>query len=53
MKGFIIALLVVVLGISIFVLLWPAILATIGAVIGFYSFKKLLESKSVGEKNPI
>ncbi|STY34088.1 Uncharacterised protein [Listeria fleischmannii subsp. coloradonensis] len=50
MRGIIIAILVVILIGLILTILWPAIMATLGAVLGFYSLKKLLETKSVGEK---
>lgn len=50
MKGFIIALLVIILAVLLLTILWPAIIATVGAVLGFYSYNKLRESNSVGEK---
>ncbi|WP_239256939.1 hypothetical protein [Listeria ilorinensis] len=50
MRGILIAILVVLLIALILTILWPAIMATIGAVIGFWSLKKLLEVRTTGEK---
>ncbi|EFS00720.1 lmo0954 family membrane protein [Listeria seeligeri] len=50
MRAILIGVLVVLLIAMILIVLWPAIMATIGAILGFWSLKKLLEAKSLGEK---
>ncbi|EKK9115802.1 hypothetical protein PS277_000739 [Listeria innocua] len=50
MRAILIGVLIVLLLAMILIVLWPAIMATIGAVLGFWSLKKLLEARSVGEK---
>ncbi|MBC2249042.1 hypothetical protein HCB49_03390 [Listeria sp. FSL L7-0123] len=50
MRAIFIGVLIVLLIAMILIVLWPAIMATIGAVLGFWSLKKLLEAKSVSEK---
>ncbi|MBC2329102.1 hypothetical protein QJV03_03480 [Listeria swaminathanii] len=50
MRAIFIGILIVLLIAMILIVLWPAIMATIGAVLGFWSLKKLLEARSVSEK---
>ncbi|CAM2361833.1 lmo0954 family membrane protein [Listeria seeligeri] len=50
MRAILIGVLVVLLIAMILIVLWPAIMATIGAILGFWSLKKLLEARSLGEK---
>ncbi|MBC1344551.1 hypothetical protein JL739_03525 [Listeria welshimeri] len=50
MRAILIGVLIVLLIGMILIILWPAIMATIGAVLGFWSLKKLLESRTVSEK---
>ncbi|EOV5494183.1 hypothetical protein ACOAA2_002819 [Listeria innocua] len=50
MRAILIGVLIVLLLAMILIVLWPAIMATIGAVLGFWSLKKLLEARSVDEK---
>ncbi|MBC1806068.1 hypothetical protein QJV38_03380 [Listeria cossartiae subsp. cayugensis] len=50
MRAIFIGVLIVLLIAMILIVLWPAIMATIGAVLGFWSLKKLLEARSVSEK---
>lgn len=50
MRAILIGVLVVLLIAMILIILWPAIMATIGAILGFWSLKKLLEARSLGEK---
>ncbi|MBC2127122.1 lmo0954 family membrane protein [Listeria marthii] len=50
MRAIFLGILIVLLIAMILIVLWPAIMATIGAVLGFWSLKKLLEAKSVSEK---
>ncbi|EAC6872356.1 hypothetical protein IIE63_000436 [Listeria monocytogenes] len=50
MRAILIGVLIILLIAMILIVLLPAILATIGAVLGFWSLKKLLEVRSVGEK---
>lgn len=49
MRAILIGVLIILLIAMILIVLLP-ILATIGAVLGFWSLKKLLEARSVGEK---
>ncbi|WP_271003821.1 hypothetical protein [Listeria seeligeri] len=50
MRAILIGVSVVLLIAMILIVLWPAIMATIGAILGFWSLKKLLEARSLGEK---
>ncbi|MDT0002581.1 hypothetical protein QJV14_03730 [Listeria cossartiae subsp. cayugensis] len=50
MRAIFLGILIVLLIAMILIVLWPAIMATIGAVLGFWSLKKLLEASSVSEK---
>ncbi|EFR88265.1 hypothetical protein IBB80_01365 [Listeria marthii] len=50
MRAIFLGILIVLLIAMILIVLWPAIMATIGAVLGFWSLKKLLEARSVSEK---
>ncbi|WP_271005011.1 hypothetical protein [Listeria seeligeri] len=50
MRAILIGVLVILLIAMILIVLWPAIMATIGAILGFWSLKKLLEARSLGEK---
>lgn len=50
MRAILIGVLIILLIAMILIVLLPAILAMVGAVLGFWSLKKLLEARSVGEK---
>ncbi|MBF2513109.1 hypothetical protein IA833_01645 [Listeria marthii] len=50
MRAIFLGILIVLLIAMILIVLWPAIMATIGTVLGFWSLKKLLEARSVSEK---